>query len=60
MSEYKRIDGSDFVPWLVNPSADRIQAYEEAGLRLHIEGDTLYVHCFDEDDARRIDREKEP
>jgi hypothetical protein len=54
-----RIGGHDFVHWLVNPSRDRSAAYEAAGIRTRRRGDTLLVHCMDEDAAKDIDRAAE-
>lgn len=54
------IDGHEYEPWMVNPSTSRKHAYERRFVRFVTRGDTLFVHTFDVDDARRADEEAEP
>ena len=57
--ETVRIDGFDYTPWIIRPSTERTAAYKAAGIRLRRCGDTLLVHCCDEDTARDIDAKAE-
>ncbi len=60
VSDTLRIGGVEWVKWLVRPSADRIEAYGTAGIRMRTRGDVLLIHYMDEDEARAIDRAVDP
>ncbi len=55
-----RIRGIGYLRWLDHASADRVAAYDEAGIRHVRRGATLLIHLLDEDMARAIDDAMEP
>ena len=57
--ETVRIDRIDYTPWIVRPSTERTAAYKTTGIRSRLRGETLLVHCCDEDIARDIDAKAE-
>ena len=44
-----------WVPWMVNPSAERLSAYRASGVRVRMRGNVAQVALMDEDDAKAVD-----
>lgn len=54
---WRTINGEPYVAWLRCPSAERIQAYRDAGLRVRRFGEELFVHDDDKKACGAVDEQ---
>lgn len=55
VDSYRTINGARYEAWLYFPSVARIKAYRAAGIRCRRQGEELFVHQMDVDEARKLD-----